>query len=235
MFVMKQRLRTGEKVELDFGGRGYVFEKLSPYFLRAVTSDGVEKLVSIEGEVEIRVDSMFYERPYFFKWSEPVQASPKTRLKFFLKLPLQRKLVVEAGRKDIVIDAECPEERLAWHGPVYEGVLCTFVEPELLFKAEKGDFANMPVRVVNPGAEARFIKRFVVEPDYLILYHAENGFFTNKVYVSITGEDEFAISYGKGTTKSAVKPRKMIEQKARSPKKVLTTFSPIKLAREFGL
>ncbi|MFQ5800229.1 MAG: hypothetical protein ACE5HH_00735, partial [Candidatus Hydrothermarchaeales archaeon] len=78
-------------------------------------------------------------------------------------------------------------------------------------------------------------KKFVINPDYLMLFKADNGLFTNKVYINIVGEDEFTLAYGKGTTKAAKKPKKIIKQKAKSPKKVLTSFSPLKLAREFGL
>ncbi|RMF91286.1 MAG: DUF432 domain-containing protein [Methanobacteriota archaeon] len=232
--MMMKKLKTGERTDIDFAGKNYVFEKVNPYFLK-VTSEEGERLVSIEGTVEIRIDLAFYERPYFLKWSTPVQASPKTTLKFMVKLPLQKKLVVEAGKKDIVIAAHHERHKMAWHGQVYEGQLCYFIEPEIYFKPLAGDFANMPVRVVNPHTESRQITKFVVNPDYLMLYEAENGFFTNKVYINIVGEDRFSASYGRETTKSAKKPKRIIKERIRAPKKVLTSFSPLKLAKEFGV
>ncbi len=191
-------------------------------------------LVSIEKTVEIRVDNLFYGRPYFYKWSNPIQASSKTTLKFFLKLPLEKKLIVEAGKKDIVIESYNESVKKAWHGQVYEGVLCEYVEPEVFFEPAKGDFANVPIRVLNQSDESRLIKKFMISPDYLMLYEAENGFFTNKVYVNIVGEDEFTLSYGTTTTTKATNPTKVIKEKMKSTQKILTTFSPIKLAREFG-
>lgn len=231
---MVSKLKSGEKIEIEFAGKTHTFEKVNPFFLK-VSSVGQERLVSIEGTVEIRIDNLFYENPYFFKWAVPIQASPKTTLKFFLKLPLQKKLVVEAGKKDIVIASHHEGGKKAWHGQVFEGVLCDYVEPGVIFKPEEGDFANVPIRIVNQGKESRLIKKFMIDPSYLMLYRAENGLFTNKVYVNILGEDRFSTSYGTGTTKAAKKAKKIVKEKARSSKKVLTSFSPLKLAREFGL
>lgn len=231
---MKHKLKTGEKLEFEFAGKTYVFERINPFFLK-VTSDGVERLISIEGTVEIRVDTEFYERPYFFKWKTPIQASSKTTLKFILKLPLQKKLVVEAGKRDIVIDSFLRSAKKAWYGPVSAGVLCDFVEPEVLFEPEEGEFANMLVRIVNPSNMSREITRFVVSPDRLMLFQAENGYFTNKIYVNIVREEEFSMDYGKGTTKDAKKAKKIIKEKVKSHKKVLTRFSPLNVVRDFGL
>jgi hypothetical protein len=190
--------------------------------------------VSIEGTVEIRVDSLFYDKPYFFKWANPIQASPKTTLKFILKLPLQKKLVVEAGKKDIELESYHEGEKKAWHGQVYEGKLCYFTEPEVYFDPLEGDFANVPIRVLNQSNESRLIKKFVVEPDFLMLFKSEVGYFTNKVYVTIVGEDQFSISYGTTTSKAAKKAKKIIKEKMKS-NKVITRFSPLKLAKEFGM
>ena len=230
---MIKKLPLGGKSEIEFAGKTFVFERVNPYFLK-VTSEGEERLISIEDTVEIRIDSGFYEHPYFFKWQSPLNASPKTTLKFILKLPLQKSLVVEAGTRDIVIEKLYKEGRHAWHGPVSAGELCDFVAPVVLFEPLKGDFANMPVRIVNPDSLSKEIKAFVVNPDYLILYKAENGFFTNKVYVNIVGEGEFSMSYGTTTTKAAKKAEVLIQQKTKSPKSILTSFSPLKFAREFG-
>jgi hypothetical protein len=228
---MTKKLKTGEKANIEFAGKAHIFEKVNPYFLK-VTSEGESRLISIEGTVEIRIDTLFFNRPYYFKWPTPIQASPKTTLKFILKLPLQKKLVVEAGKRDIEIESYHEDERKAWYGPVHKGVLCDFVEPEVYFKPQKGSYANMPVRVVNPSNETKEIKRFVVRPDYLALYQAENGFFTNKIYVNIVREGEFSLNYGKSTMKAAKKAKKIIKQKAKSPQKVLTRFSPLNLVKE---
>jgi hypothetical protein len=152
------------------------------------------------------------------------QASPKTTLKFILKLPLQKKLVVEAGKKDIEIESSHKNEKKAWYGPVFEGTLCDFVEPEVVFK-----------RVVNQSNESRLIKKFVIDPKYLMLFEAENGFFTNKVYVNIVGEDKFSISYGKTTTNAAKASKKIIKAKSKTTKKILTSFSPLTMLRKDGL
>jgi hypothetical protein len=231
---MKEKLATGESLEVDFAGKRYVFEKVNPFFLK-VSSGDAERLVSIEGIVEIRVDTVFYEHPYFFKWKNPIQASPKTTLKFILKLPLQKKLVVEAGKRDILIDSFHESTKKAWYGPVSAGELCDFVTPEVLFEPESGEFANMLIRIVNPINVSREITRFVVNPDRLMLYQADNGYFTNKIYVNIVREGEFSMDYGKGTTKSAKKAKKIIKEKVKSHKKVLTRFSPLNVARDFGL
>jgi hypothetical protein len=230
---MKEKLATGESLKVDFAGKRYVFEKVNPFFLK-VSTDGEERLISIEGTVEIRMDTEFYEHPYFYKWKIPIQASSKTTLKFILKLPLQKKLVVEAGKRDIVIDSFHAGTKKAWYGPVSAGELCDFVTPEVLFEPEAGEFANMIVRIVNPSNVSREITRFVVNPDRLMLYHAENGYFTNKIYVNIVREGEFSMDYGKGTTKAAKKAKKIIKEKAKSHKKVLTRFSPLNVARDFG-
>jgi hypothetical protein len=231
---MKKKLQTGGKTKLEFAGKSHVFEKVNLYFLK-VSSEGDEKLISIEGTVEIRVDNLFYDNPYFFLWETPIQASPKTTLKFILKLPLQKKLVVEAGKKDIEIESSHKNEKKAWYGPVFEGTLCDFVEPEVVFKPEKGDFANVPLRVVNQSNESRLIKKFVIDPKYLMLFEAENGFFTNKVYVNIVGEDKFSISYGKTTTNAAKASKKIIKAKSKTTKKILTSFSPLTMLRKDGL
>ncbi len=230
---MKEKLATGESLEVDFAGKRYVFEKVNPFFLK-VSSAGDERLVSIEGTVEIRVDTEFYEHPYFYSWETPIQASPKTTLKFILKLPLQKKLVVEAGKRDIVIDSFHEGAKKAWYGPVSAGELCDFVTPEVLFEPEAGEFANMMIRVVNPSNVSREISQFVVNPDRLMLLQAENGYFTNKIYVNIVREGEFSMDYGKGTTKAAKKAKKIIKEKVKSHNKVLTRFSPLNVARDFG-
>lgn len=232
--VMKVKLKTGEKQEIEFADKKYLFEKVNPFFLRVTTED-LDKLVSIEKSIEIRIDKIFHDRPYFFRWKTPIQASPKTTLKFLLRLPLQKKLVVEAGKKDIEIDKYFESTKLAWHGQVYEGELCDFIEPEVYFEPRTGDFANLPIRIVNPGNETRLIKKFVLNTERMMLFKAENGLFTNKVYVNILGEDKFSISYGKVTTKAAEKPKKIIAEKTKSARKILTSFSPLNLAREFGL
>jgi hypothetical protein len=225
---MIKKIKAGEKVHVEFAEKKHTFEKVNPFFLK-VTSADEEKLVSIEKTVEVRVDSLFYENPYFFKWTTPIHASPKTTLKFLLKLPLENKLVIEAGKKDIVVESYHKKGKKVWHGPVNKGILCDFVEPEVYFDPQKGDFANVPLRVINPSNESRLIKRFVIEPDHLMLFEADNGFFTNKVYVNIVGEDQFSVSYGKTTTNAAKKPKKILKAKTRATKKILTSFTPLGL------
>lgn len=207
---------------------------MNPYFVRVV-SDLKEQMVSIiSDEIEIRADFDFYERPYLFKFKDPLSAAPKTVLKFFLKLPLMQKLVLEAGKTDVVVEKYAEEKRKIWHGQVYEGVLCSFMEPRILLKPEKGDFANMPVRFLNKHIEPREIKKFLVNPEYLTLYEGENGLFTNKVYIDILEKDEFNINYGRETTKQAGKAKVLIQAKG-AAKGILQRFDPIRTAREFGL
>ncbi len=81
------------------------------------------------------------------------------------------------------------------------------MEPRILLKPEKGDFANMPVRFLNKHVEPREIKKFLVYPEYLTLYEGEDGLFTNKVYIDILEKDEFNINYGRETTKQAGKAK----------------------------
>lgn len=228
------KLKNGESSEMEFAGKTYLFNRVNPFFLR-VTVEGKSRLVSIEKTVDIRVERLFYENPYFFKWDAPLQASPRTTLKFFLRLPLKHDLVVEAGKKDIMIDSLHEESRKAWYGEVHSGILCDYVKPEVYFDPLEGDFANMPVRIVNSNSLSSNIKNFVVDPKYLMLLKAENGYFTNKVYVNILKDGGFSMSYATVTTKVAKKPKKVVQEKAKSPKKILTGFSPLKLAREFGL
>jgi len=231
---MVVKLTVGQKSTINFEGHKHTFERVNPYFVK-VTTGGKSRLVSIEDTVEIREDTEFYKHPYFFKWDEPVQASSKTTLKFYLKLPLRKKLVIEAGKRDIVIETHHEAGRHAWHGPVFAGELCDFVKPEIIFQPEEGPFANVPVRVVNQGNETRTISKFVVASKYLMLFKAENGYFTNKVYVNIVREGEFSMNYGSTTTKEAKKRKKVIDRTAKTSKSILTKFSPLTLAKEFGL
>ncbi len=228
------RLKNGESSEMTFAGKTYLFERVNPFFLK-VTLEGKSRLVSIEKTAEIRIETLFYDNPYFFKWESPLQASPRTTLKFFLRLPLKQDLVVEAGKRDIVIDSFHEAGRKAWHGEVHKGLLCDYVRPDVYFEPVDSAFANMPVRVVNSNSLSTEIKNFVVDPRYLMLFKAENGYFTNKVYVNVLKEGGFSMSYGTVTTNAAKKPKKVVQEQAKSPKRILTRFSPLKLAREFGL
>ena len=234
MIVLK-KMKLGEEFEYDFEGKRYYFKRISPYFLEIKENSSEEKLVSIEKEVEIRIDYDFYELPYFFKWQTPISAAAKSKLKFFLKIPLRKKLVVEAGKKDIEIASSVEREKKAWYGELYEGVLCRYVKPEVFLEPEKGEFANAPIRIVNPSDETKQIEKFLLYPEYLMLFSAEGILFTNKIYVNIIEEDEYSVEYARKTTKKAKKANKILDQRARSPKKVLTKFSPLKIAREFGL
>lgn len=105
------RLKNGQSFEFEFVGRKFLFERVNPYFVKVV-SDLKEQMVSIiSDEIEIRADFDFYERPYLFKFKDPLSAAPKTVLKFFLKLPLMKKLVLEAGKTDVVVEKYAEEKR----------------------------------------------------------------------------------------------------------------------------
>lgn len=238
IMIILKKMKVGEEFEYDFEGKKYYFKRISPYFLEVRENGGEEKLVSIEKGVEIRIDYDFYDLPYFFKWQAPISAAAKSKLKFFLKIPLRKKLVVEAGKRDIEIASSVEREKKAWYGELYEGVLCRYVRPEVFLKPEKGDFANAPIRIVNNNDETKEIEKFLIYPDYLLLFSSEemgNMLFTNKIYVNIIEKDEYSVEYARKTTKKAKKAKKLLDQRARSPKKVLTKFSPLKIAREFGL
>jgi hypothetical protein len=43
----------------------------------------------------------FFERPYLIKFKDALHISPKSQLKFFLKLPLVTKLALKSGEKSI--------------------------------------------------------------------------------------------------------------------------------------
>lgn len=228
------QLKVGQKVKVEIGGKSYEIERINQYLVK-ITNEDKQWLGSIDGDVEVDTRYAFHELPYFFRFSNPLTAAPKTLLKLFVKLPLVKKLVVRSNVNELTIHRHMESERKIWHGEVYEGQMCIHVEPEIITEPGEGEFANIPIRFSNKSNDVLGIKKFVLQPDYLILYQGKNGLYTNKVYVDIIGENEVRVTYGQKTTNKAGSVDLLVEQKTKPQKSILTKFTPMMQARYFGL
>ncbi len=226
-------LKVGQSTSEEIGDKSFEIERVSSYLVK-IANEEKQWLSGVAGDVEVTTKYAFNELPYFFRFPNPLAAAPKTLLKIFLKLPLVEKLVLISGGKELTIHSHMENERKIWHGEVYKGVMCVHVEPEILTEPGNGEFANLPVRFSNKTDDVLSIKKFVLEPEYMILYQGENGLYTNKVYVDIVGENEVKMTYGRGTTDKAGKAELLIEQKAKPQKSILTKFTPMMHAKYFG-
>lgn len=224
-----------EVLELDFFGKKYVFERLNPFTV-SIRGEKSHSIASLSGELFVDTEKEFYGKPYLIKFKENLSLSPNSMLKLFLKLPLVTKLVLKNDKKSMEIDRHIEFNRLAWHGEVHRGVLCTYVEAEFAFDEPfKTEDALVPLRIVNKSEVPGEISKIVVEPEYLLLVKGENGFFTNKVYILVMTSNEFSVEYSTKTTNKAVNPQVIIDRKISVARTVLTRFDKFGIARELGL
>lgn len=227
------RLEVGQSTTVELGDK--TFEIENEQYLVRIASEGRQWVDSVEGDVDVVTKYAFPELPYLFRFQEPLTSVSGSLLKLYVKLPLVQKLVIISKSGELTLHALMEDERKIWHGEIYSGVMCVHVEPEIFLKPKKGDFANLPVRFSNKKGSVLSIKKFLLEPKYMILYEGEKGFFINKVYVDIVGENEVQVNYGKATSEKAGKAKVLIGQVEKPPKNILAQFSPIVLSRHFGL
>lgn len=230
-----EKLENAAASKIDFFGKEYFFERLNPFAVK-ITTGASHSIASFPGELSVNLKKDFYERPYLIKFKDALQLSPKSQLKFFLKLPLMIKLLLTSDEKSIEIDRHIEYKRKAWHGEVNRGVLCTYVEAEFAFDNpfETLD-ALVPLRIVNKSDFPREISKIVVEPENLFLFKGDNGIFTNKVYILVISSNEFSVEYSTKTTNKAINPQVIIDRKISVAKTVLTRFDKFGIARELGL
>jgi len=232
---MMEKLEKDASLKIDFFGKEYIFERLNPFTVK-ITSGELQSVVSFSGELFVDTIKDFYEKPYLIKFKDALHLSPKSQLKFFLKLPLITKLVLRSDRKSMEIDRHVEYSRKAWHGEVQRGVLCTYVEAEYAFdKPFETPDALVPLRILNKSDAHREISKIVVDPENLFLFKGDNGFFTSKVYILVISSDEFSVEYGTKTTAKAINPEPIIDRKISVAKTVLTKFEKFGIARELGL
>lgn len=229
------KLEKDAELKIDFFGKEYVFERLNPFTVK-ISTGMKHTIAGFSGELFIDTKKDFYGKPYLIKFIDNLHLSPKSQLKFFLKLPLVTKLVLKSDEKSMEIDRHIEYMKKAWHGKVYRGVLCTYVEAEFAFDNpfETQD-AIVPLRIINKGDVPREISKIVVEPDNLFLVKGENGLFTNKIYIFIISSNEFNVEYSTKTTTRVISPQPIIDRKISAAKTVLTRFDKFGIARELGL
>lgn len=221
-------------MKIDFFGKEYVFEKFNPFTIK-ITSGAQQIITSFSGDFVVDMKKDFYERPYLIKFKDAMHLSPKSQLKFFLKLPLFTKLVLEGYEKSMEIDRHTEYNRKTWHGEVHRGVLCTYVEAEFAFEIFKTQDALVPLRIMNKSEVPGEISKIMIEPENLFLVKGDNGLFTNKVYLHILSPNEFSVEYGTKTTTKAINPKLIIDSKISVARTVLTRFDKFGIARELGL
>lgn len=230
-----EKLEKDAALKIDFFGKEYTFERLNPFTVR-IASGVSQNFASFSGELFVDMRKDFYERPYLIKFKDALQLSPKSQLKFFLKLPLVTKLILKSGEKSLEIYRHIEYNRKAWHGEVHRGALCTYIEAEFAFDNPfKTQDALVPLRIVNRSDFPREISKIVVEPENLFLFKGDNGLFTNKVYILVLSSNEFSVEYGTKTTNKAVNPQPIIDRKISVARTVLTRFDKFGIARELGL
>ena len=224
-----------EAIELDFFEKKYIFKRLNPFTVR-ISSEKSHSIASFTGELFVDTEKEFYGKPYLIKFKENLSLSPNSMLKLFLKLPLVTKLVLKNDKKSMEIDRHIEYNRLAWHGEVHRGALCTYVEAEFTFDNpfETLD-ALVPLRIVNKSHVPVDISKIFVEPENLFLFKGDNGNFTNKVYILVISSNDFSVEYSTKTTNKAVNPQPIIDRKISVARTVLTRFDKFGIARELGL
>ena len=229
-----EKLEKGA-LKLDFFGKEYIFERLNPFTVR-ISTEKSHSIASLSGDLFADTEKEFYGKPYLIKFKENLSLSPNSMLKLFLKLPLVTKLVLKNDKKSMEIDRHIEYNRLAWHGEVHRGVLCTYVEAEFTFDNpfETLD-ALVPLRIVNKSHVPVDISKIFVEPENLFLFKGDNGNFTNKVYILVISSNDFSVEYSTKTTNKAVNPQPIIDRKISVARTVLTRFDKFGIARELGL
>jgi len=222
-------------LKFDFFGNKYIIEKMDSFAVR-IRSEKSESIASFSGELFFDMEKEFYGKPYLIKFKENLYLPPNSLLKLFLKLPLVTKLMLKNDIQSIEIDRHIENNRMAWHGEVHRGMLCTYVEAEFAFdKPFKTEEALVPLRIVNKSEITREISKIVIEPENLSLVEGKNGFFTNKVYILVMTSNEFEVGYGPKTSTKVIDPKTIIDRKISVAKTVLTRFDKFGISRELGL
>lgn len=229
-----EKLEKDAALRIDFFGKEYVFERVNPFTVR-ITSDGGESMVSFSGELYVDMKKDFYDVPYLVHFKSALRLSPRSQLKFFLKIPLVTKLVLEGREKSMEIAKHVEYKRKIWHGEVHRGALCVYVEAEFEFDLFNTGDALVPLRVVNRSNSPRDISKILIEPDHLFLVRGDNGIFTNKVYIIALTPREFSAEYGTRTSARVINPFPIIDRKISMAKTVLMRFDRFGIAKELGL
>jgi hypothetical protein len=222
-------------LKFDFFGKKYIIEKMDSFAVR-ISSEKSQSIASFSGEFFVDMEKEFYGKPYLIKFKENLYLAPNSLLKLFVKLPLVTKLVLKNDTKSIEIERQIENNRMAWHGEVHRGMLCTYVEAEFAFdKPFKTKDALVPLRIVNKSEDTREISKIVIEPENLSLIEGKNGYFTNKVYILVMTSNEFEVEYGTKTSSKVINPKKIIDRKISVARTVLTGFDKFAISRELGL
>jgi len=222
-------------LKFDFFGNKYIIEKIDSFAVR-ISSEKSQNIASFSGELFIDIEKEFYEKPYLIKFKENLYLPPNSLLKLFLKLPLVTKLMLKNDTKSMEIDRHIDNNRMAWHGKVHQGMLCTYVEAEFAFdKPFNTKDALVPLRIVNKSENTREISKIVIEPEHLSLVEGKNGFFTNKVYIHIMTSNGFEVEYNTKISSKIIDPKIIIDRKISVARTVLTRFDKFGISRELGL
>lgn len=227
-------LAVGRTIRKKIEDKTFIVKRLTP-FLVSVDDGEKERLESIDGDVLVRVEKRFPDLPYLLRFKNPLTCAANTLLKAYLMAPLADALILSSQKREVVVFKALADERKAWFGEVYDGVLCEHVDAEISPGPLKGNLGNIPIRISNRNGENYSIKRFLLEPEYMTLFEGESGLFLNKVYLEITGEDEVKVSYTRSTSSKAGKTKVLVAQKKKPEKGIYLNFTPTVLAKHFGL
>ncbi len=224
-----------DALEFDFFGEKYIVEKMDSFAVR-ISSEKSQSIASFSGKLFVDMENEFYGKPYLIKFKENLYLPPNSLIKLFLRLPLVTKLMLKNDKKSMEITRHIDNNRMAWHGEVHRGVLCTYVEAEFAFDMPfKTKDALVPLRIVNKSEVTREISKIVIEPENLSLVEGKNVFFTNKVYILVMTSNEFEVEYGTKTSTKIIDPKIIIDRKISVAKTVLTRFDKFGISRELGL
>ena len=146
----------------------------------------------------IEIRPTLLDKPLFIKLKKPVTVLPNETVNFSLERPLDGELVINHEEKTTLLHKfSLYDYKLINYGIVTDGIVCYYIESDIIEKPRNGNFALVPVSVINKHNKPTLISKIIIDKNFLKILVTPSMFMTNNATVRVRTEKVAYISYTK--------------------------------------
>lgn len=162
---------------------------------------GSEHVTSFSKRYE-RLDILpvLLDRPLYIRLKKPVTVFPDQTINFYLERPLNGEMMVkDKETSEFLYKFSLFNFKLINYGIVNDGFVCYYVESDIVKKPANGNYALVPISLVNKHNEPHLFTKLIIYKNFLKLLVTPEMFITNNVTVTVSNSMTAYISYSDNT------------------------------------
>ena len=157
-------------------------------------SEHITNFSQIHENIEIRPTLL--DKPIYIKLRNPVTVLPGETINFCLERPLDGELVIKHEDKTTVLHKfSLYNYKLINYGIVTNGIVCYYIESDIVTKPKIGNYAMVPVTVINKHNRPNLISKLIIDKNFLKILVTPDMFMTNNVTARVRTEKIAYITY----------------------------------------